>query len=250
MAEMKEEIIRKAEFKPHLWWRYIDDIFFLWEHGEEQLNSFIDNINKMHPTIKFTVDWSKTSINFLDIPVSIAEGVTETDLYVKPTDSHQYLLSSSCHPFYCKKSIPYSQALTLNRICSNNEFFDKRCNDLEKYLLVRGYSEKMVRKEILRARAIPRDALLDKVNNQEKQNKITFNITYHPVFRDVRRILEELYVIFAPDDGPKKVFPDVPMIGFKNNKNLKAHLVRSQLPDLDEVGRSKPWRKKTSLPFT
>ena len=36
--------------------------------------------------------------------------------------------------------------------------------------------------------------------------------------------------------GNKKVFPDVPMIGFKNNKNLKAHLVRSQLPDLDEVG--------------
>ena len=27
--------------------------------------------------------------------------------------------------------------------------------------------------------------------------------------------------------------------GIKNNKNLKAHLVRPQLPDLDEVGRSK-----------
>ena len=47
-------------------------------------------------------------------------------------------------------------------------------------------------------------------------------------------------MILASDDGRKKVFSDVPMIGFKNNKNLKAHLVRSQLPDLDEVGRSKP----------
>ena len=46
----------------------------------------------------------------------------------------------------------------------------------------------MVRKEILRTRAIPRDALLKKVNSQEKQNKITFNITYHPVFQDVRKI--------------------------------------------------------------
>ena len=200
----------------------------------------------MHPTIKFTTDWSKTSVNFLDVTVSIAEGVIETDLYVKPTDSHQYLLSSSCHPFYCKKGIPYSQALRLNRICSNNEFFDKRCNDLEKYLLERGYSEKMVRKEILRARAIPRDALLEKVNNQEKQNKMTFNITCHPVFRNVRKILEELHVILASDDGHKKVFPDVPMIGFKINKNLKAHLVRSQLPDLDEVARSKPCGRKRS----
>ena len=34
------------------------------------------------------------------------------------------------------------------------------------------------------------------------------------------------------------------MIGFKNNKNFKAHLVRSQLPDLDEVERSKPCGRK------
>ena len=76
----------------------------------------------MHPTVKFTADWSKTSINFLDVTVSIAEGVIETDLYVKPTDSHQYLLSSG-NLFYCKKGIPYSQAQRLKRICSNNEFF-------------------------------------------------------------------------------------------------------------------------------
>ena len=69
---------------------------------------------------------------------------------------------------------------------------------------------------------------------------ITFNITYHPVFRDVRKILEELHVILVSYDGHKKVFPDVPMIGFKINKNLKARLVKSQLPDLDEVGGSKP----------
>ena len=34
MVELEEEILGKAEFKPYLWWRYIDDIYFLWEHGE------------------------------------------------------------------------------------------------------------------------------------------------------------------------------------------------------------------------
>ena len=48
-------------------------------------------------------------------------------------------------------------------------------NDL--HLLERGCSGKMVRQEILRAKAIFRDALLKKVNNQEKQNKIIFNRT-------------------------------------------------------------------------
>ena len=95
-------------------------------------------------------------------------------------------------------------------------------------------------RKILRARAIPRDALLEKVNNQETQNKINFNITHLPVFPNVRMILEKLHVILVSDDGHKKAFPDILMTGFKINKNVKAHLVRSQLPNLDQVGRSKP----------
>ena len=96
----------------------------------------------------------------------------------------------------------------------------------------------MVHKEILPATAILRDALLD--INQEKQNKTTFNITYHPVYWDTRKILEELHVILASDDGHKELLPEVTMIGIKNNKNLKAHLVRSQLPYLDEVAGLNP----------
>ena len=78
----------------------------------------------MHPTIKFTTDWSKTLIYFLNVTVFIELGVIETDLYIKLNDSHQYVLSSSYHRFYYKKGIPYSQALRLDRICSNNEIFD------------------------------------------------------------------------------------------------------------------------------
>ena len=74
-----------------------------------------------------------------------------------------------------------------------------------------------------------------RVINQEKQNKTP--LIYYPVSWDVRKILENLDVILASDDGHKKLFPEIPMIGIKNNKNLKAHLVRSQLPDLNEVGR-------------
>ena len=132
MAELEEEFLNEIELKPYLWWRYIDDIFFLWEHGEEKLKGFREHLNEKHPTIKFTAEWSKTSINFLDVTVSLVGGNITTDLYVKPTDSHQYLHSSSCHPYHCKKGIPYSQALRLNRICSDPNSFDIRCNDLEK----------------------------------------------------------------------------------------------------------------------
>ena len=40
----------------------------------------VDNIFKMHPTIKFTADSSKKSMNFLDVTVSIAKGIIETSI--------------------------------------------------------------------------------------------------------------------------------------------------------------------------
>ena len=74
----------------------------------------------------------------------------ETDIHIKPTETGQFLDSTSCHQRDCKKSIPYSQALRYNRIYSDNEKFDQRCNDLEKRLIEKGYSERMVRTQILK----------------------------------------------------------------------------------------------------
>ena len=59
MAVLEGKILSKVKKKPSVWWRYIDDIFFLWEHGEESLQEFINEINSFHPTIKFMADWSK-----------------------------------------------------------------------------------------------------------------------------------------------------------------------------------------------
>ena len=66
------------------------------------------------------------------------------DLYANLIDTHEYLNGSSCHVSYCKTSIPFSQALRLNRVCSENAFFDKRCNKLEVWLKERDYSHELV----------------------------------------------------------------------------------------------------------
>ena len=38
----------------------------------------------------------------------------------------------------------------------------------------------------------------------------------------------------------KKVLPEVPIIGFKNNKNLKSRLVRAALPEINEIDICEP----------
>ena len=58
-----------------------------------------------------------------------------TDLFVKLSNTHHLSNSSSFHFYHCKKEIPNSQVLRLKRIYSNNEIFDKRCNDLERWLM-------------------------------------------------------------------------------------------------------------------
>ena len=64
------------------------------------------------------------------------------------------------------------------------------------------------------------------------------------MFRHLKTELILLHVIFACDEDNKKVFPEVLIIGFKSNKNLKSHLVRAALPDMNEVGRWEPGVEK------
>ena len=105
-----------------------------------------------------------------------------TDLFVKPAGRYQFLDPFSCHPYHFKKGVPYSQTLRLNRICSDHNNSDKRCKELESWLLEKGYSEKMVRKQLLRAREHSRESLLKKVKSESDQNKLSLNITCYPVF--------------------------------------------------------------------
>ena len=109
MDGLEERILEDNELQPRIWWRYIDDFFHLgtWRRF---LKQFIETLNACHPTTKFNAEWSKEEINFLDVNVRLRNRQLETDLHIKPTDTHQFLGLKSCHPYHCKKSIPHSQS--------------------------------------------------------------------------------------------------------------------------------------------
>ena len=93
------------------------------------------------------------------------------------------------YPYRFKKGIPDSQTLHHNRICSDSISFDRRCNDLGRWLLERAYKEKVVWKQVLRDRAICRDDLLNRERTLQEKAHATFNLTYYSVFKNVRKIL-------------------------------------------------------------
>ena len=100
--------------KPLVWWRYIDDVFMIWPHGEGKLNEFVNVLNSCHETIKFTHEDSPSKINFLDVTVLLHNNSIATDLHVKSTDTHQYPLSSSCHPNHVHRKVNPIQPCTKN----------------------------------------------------------------------------------------------------------------------------------------
>ena len=55
------------------------------------------------------MDYSDTTINFLDVSVTKNPTKLSTDLFTKDTDSQQYLHATSCHPCSCKKSLMDNQ---------------------------------------------------------------------------------------------------------------------------------------------
>ncbi|PIK56552.1 hypothetical protein BSL78_06520 [Apostichopus japonicus] len=155
MGNLEKEFLSRQNLKPHTWLRYIDDIFMIWTHGEANLKLFIDDINSFHHTIKFTADFSGHGVHFLDTTVTLQNGSLKTDLFNKPTNKHNYLLPSSCHPRHCTRNIPYSQALRIRRICSSEVDFDSRTKELSQHLLNRQYFRGTIENAIKKAKRNP-----------------------------------------------------------------------------------------------
>ena len=58
--------------------------------------------------------------------------------------------------------------------------------------------------------------------------------------------MEELQILLAPDKEYQKVFPNVPIVGFRNGKSLKDHLVRACLPILNSTLGNEQCGKKAA----
>ena len=69
MAKTETTLIQQGKSKPKEWRRYIDGIFSLWDSDKKDVDQFIEQANKFHPSIKFTAEISENEITFLDTVV-------------------------------------------------------------------------------------------------------------------------------------------------------------------------------------
>ena len=137
---MKERILLSISLRPTLWCRYIDDIFMICSHREEELEHLITIMNHFHPTIKFTHTANKNQIPFLD---TIVCRDTNNTLYTKLNQNLTYnkynLHFHSAHPRKQKQNAPYGLLIRCRRICTKTEDLNLECTKIINKLLERKY---------------------------------------------------------------------------------------------------------------
>ena len=109
----------------------MDDGIIPWP-TELDIKLFFDIINNLDEHLEFTIEAAtefiekdhslSQKLNFLDINIiKKSNGLIETDVYYKKTNSHDYLNYNSHHPIHIKNNLPYNLAKRLIVFCSNSE---------------------------------------------------------------------------------------------------------------------------------
>jgi hypothetical protein len=139
--------------KPLLYFRFLDDTFFVWTGSLEQLREYELFLNQIIPGITITLNVSPISVNFLDTTVfkkcddnAHNMSILLTKVYFKETDTHQLLHKDSFHPQHTAKGVLKSQILRFQRISSTYEDFSAACKILFQSLAKRKYSSRLMRK--------------------------------------------------------------------------------------------------------
>ena len=226
--------------------RFLDDLFQIFKGTTKQLHKMYEEINNIHPTLKFTLTHTTIesepeedrcnceplkSIPFLDTSLSIENGKIEIDLYRKKTDRNQYLLPSSCLPKTTTQSIPYSLVLKIVRICTKPKVRDKRLDELKELLLAREYPESLINRGIEKARKVPRMVALLKVKKKERDNQTIFALKFDPRIPSIQQISSKHWRSMTMQNKYlKECFPKPPLIAYRRQANLRNFLIKSKLP--------------------
>ena len=123
MGHFEDKYFYTYKLQPLIWKPFIDDIFFIWTYGPDELDEFVEYmyLNKCHKTIKFTIETLSKSI-FLTL--LLLEKIMV--YYQQPYTVNPLTVITSEHPRHILNGIPYSQMLRVRCIFTKNDDFLKK----------------------------------------------------------------------------------------------------------------------------
>lgn len=157
--ELKDLFTGKSELA--FFRRFLDDIFMIVDTSNiDNLDNWLESLFN-HKYLKFTYEYSESSINFLDTSISLgSDNSIVTCVYSKPMSRHLYLHATSNHPIHLKNSLFYSQGLRIIRICSNANTSIETLMKLQNKFVERGYAKNVLDQIFTKLTQVDRKAAL------------------------------------------------------------------------------------------
>jgi len=224
-----DQKVMDGNFNPffHLvddWSRFRDDIMCMWKGSVEELQEFHTWINNLHPRLKFTMEYSTSSIVFLDLRVSTGGPMVLTQMYSKSSDTHAYLMPESCHPTHVCRNIPKGVMKRVKRNCTEESTCEEGFLEYKQHLLNRGYDSSLVDQAIQDARATPRDQLLGMVENDTSlpaKKQFPLVMKFNPRLPPMSRFIHQHLHVLELTERTKSLFNKKSMfVSYKMEKNI------------------------------
>lgn len=218
--------------KPILFFRFLDDIFFLWPGDTDSLKRYETFLNSQIPDITVKLEHNNFEIPFLDTLIYKYNNKLQTKTFFKQTDTHQLLHTNSFHAKHTFLGLIKSQLIRFKRLSSNRDTYDATCKILFAVLVKRGYTLSTMRKLQHNIWLNYTDKMnSDELNGPTNQNtELDKNNDLIPIVTEYCEIGDQLA------KGYKQLIKDTDffnnirtLTAFKNSKNLKQILVRSKL---------------------
>ena len=67
MDTIETTFLQTQELQPLVWFRYIDDIFFMWTDIEQEIQTFLHSLNSSIPTSSLLISQAKKALHFLTL---------------------------------------------------------------------------------------------------------------------------------------------------------------------------------------
>ena len=134
------------DLKPEFWIRFIDDVFGVWNHGEQELLNFCTYVNSLFPSIKVSLNLDFNLIRFLDLTLYKSGDRLLHRIGFKPTDSFTILSPSSYHPVHIFNGILFGQIYRwATRSATYKDFKDTK-HVVQRHWRRQGYTRTRIRK--------------------------------------------------------------------------------------------------------
>ena len=223
LAELEASFLPEFQEYVLVWFRFIDDVFMVWRGDSQSLNLFLESINTVHSSVKFTWTISSEGVDFLDLhvykgPGFRTSGAVDFCPHYKQTNAFQYVHYCSSHPRSMFRGVVKGELIRILRASSDPQTFSLHSLFILSKFRLRGYPPPVL------------DHVLSKVSFADRQTALTGSTDTpkrRPPFISVysnRIPKEQLHRALEPPPGLSQ-----PLMCFRRPRSLRDRVVRARL---------------------